>query len=151
MSQFSKMRAIKAPCLKVVSFRNSYQTYICAVCWVTHSCPTLCSLMEPTGLPCPWGFSRPEYWSRLPCPPPGDPPNLGIEPRSPASQADSLPSEPPGKPKNTGVGSLFLLHRSFLTQELNWGLLHCRLVLYQLSYPGSLASMSSVHTIHESG
>ena len=37
-----------------------------------------------------------EYWSRLPCPPPGDLPNPGIEPRSPALQVDSLPSEPPG-------------------------------------------------------
>ena len=44
------------------------------------------------------GFSRQEYWSGLPFPPPGDLPNPGIEPRSPALQADSLPSEPPGKP-----------------------------------------------------
>ena len=42
----------------------------------------------------------------LPCPPPGDLPNPGIEPRSPAFQADSLPSEPPGKPMNTEVGSV---------------------------------------------
>ena len=42
-------------------------------------------------------FSRQEYWSSLPCPSPGDLPNPGIEPRSPALQADSLPSEPPGK------------------------------------------------------
>ena len=35
---------------------------------------------------------------RFPCSPPGDLPNPGIEPRSPAVQADSLPSEPPGKP-----------------------------------------------------
>ena len=48
----------------------------------------------------PWGFSRQEYWSGLPCPPPGDLPNSGIEPRPPALQADSLPSEPPGKPLN---------------------------------------------------
>ena len=54
----------------------------------------------------PWGFSRQEYWSGLPCPPPGDLPSPGIKPRSPALQADSLPSEPPGKPKNTGVGRL---------------------------------------------
>ena len=32
------------------------------------------------------------------CPPPGDVPNLGIEPRSPSLQVDSLLSEPPGKP-----------------------------------------------------
>ena len=44
------------------------------------------------------GFSRQEYWSGLPCPPPGDLPNPGIKPRSPTLQADSLQSEPPGKP-----------------------------------------------------
>ena len=68
---------------------------------------------------------------------PGDLPNPGIEPRSPALQVDSLPAEPPEKPKNTGVGSLFLLQRIFPTQELTQGLLHCRHILYQLSYEGS--------------
>ena len=43
------------------------------------------------------GFSRQEYCSGLPCPSPGDLPDPGIEPGSPALQADSLPSEPPGK------------------------------------------------------
>ena len=70
-------------------------------------------------------------------PPPGDPPNPGIKPQSPAFQGDSLPAEPPGKPKNTGVGSLSLLQEIFLTQEMNWGLLYCRQILYQLSYQGS--------------
>ena len=65
--------------------------------------------LYPARLLSPWGFSRQEYWNGLPCPPPGDLPNPGTEPRSPALQADSLPSEPPGKPKNTGVGSLSLL------------------------------------------
>ena len=40
-------------------------------------------------------FSRQEYWSGLPFPSPGDLPNSGIEPGSPALQANSLPSEPP--------------------------------------------------------
>ena len=44
------------------------------------------------------GFSRQECWSGLPFPSPGDLPNPGVEPRSPALQADALPSEPPGKP-----------------------------------------------------
>ena len=44
------------------------------------------------------GFSRQEYWSGLPFPSPGDLPNPGIEPTSPALQADALTSEPPGKP-----------------------------------------------------
>ena len=43
------------------------------------------------------GFSRQEYWSGLPFPSPGDLPNPGIEPQSPALQVDSLPVEPPGK------------------------------------------------------
>ena len=42
------------------------------------------------------GFSRQEYWSGLPFPSPGVLPNPGIEPRSPALQADALTSEPPG-------------------------------------------------------
>ena len=45
------------------------------------------------------GFSRQEYWSGLPFPSPGDLPNPGIEPGSPALEADTLTSEPPGKPK----------------------------------------------------
>ena len=43
-------------------------------------------------------FSKQEYWSGLAFPSPGDLPNLGIESRSPALQADALASEPPGKP-----------------------------------------------------
>ena len=42
------------------------------------------------------GFSRQEYWSGLPFPFPGDLPDPGIEPGSPAFQADALTSEPPG-------------------------------------------------------
>ena len=67
-------------------------------------------------------FSRPESWSGQPFPSPGDLPNPGIKPRSPASQADSLPTEPQGKHKNTGVGSLSLLQGIFLIQELNPGI-----------------------------
>jgi len=46
-----------------------------------------CNPMEARLL-CPWGFSRQEYWSGLPSPSPGDLPDPGIEPRSPALQAD---------------------------------------------------------------
>ena len=53
------------------------------------------------------GFSRQEYWSELPCPPPGDLPNPGVKPGSPTLQADSLPSEPPGKPKTCTVSDLY--------------------------------------------
>ena len=82
------------------------------------SCKRLC--MHAKSLSCvqlfetPWtvackaplsmGFPRQEYWRGLPCPPPGDLPNSGIEPASPVSlvspalQVDYLPTEPPGKP-----------------------------------------------------
>ena len=43
------------------------------------------------------GFSRQEYWSGVPFPSPGDLPNPGIEPGSPALWADALPSGPLGK------------------------------------------------------
>ena len=87
--------------------------------------------------PLSMGFSRQEYWNGLPCPPPGDLPNLGIKPRFPTLKVDSLPSEPPGKLINTGVGSLSLLQGIFLTQGSNPGLLHCGQILYLLSYQGS--------------
>ena len=45
--------------------------------------------------PLSMGFSKQEYWSGLPFPPPGDLPDLGI--KSPALQADSLPTGPQGK------------------------------------------------------
>ena len=51
--------------------------------------------------PLSMGFSRQEYWSELPWPPPGDRPDPGMKSvslMSPTLQADFLPSEPPGKP-----------------------------------------------------
>ena len=50
------------------------------------------------------GFSRQEYWSKLPFPSPGDLLNPGLEPKSPTLQPDSLPSEPPGKSSYKGGG-----------------------------------------------
>ena len=57
--------------------------------------------------PLSMGFSKQDYWGGLPCPPPGDLPDPGIELRSPASQAGSSPSEPPETPgpqSREGVG-----------------------------------------------
>ena len=54
--------------------------------------------------PLSMGFSSQEYWSRLPFPSPGELPNPGIKPRSPALQADSLLPEPPGKPLQADTG-----------------------------------------------
>ena len=90
----------------------------------------------------PWtiqsmAFSRQECWSGQTFPSQEDLPNPRIEPRSPTLQADTLPAEPQGKPKNTELGSLSLLQQLFSPQESNQGLLHCRWILYQLSYQGS--------------
>ena len=71
-------------------------------CWerlsvlVIQSCPTLCDPIDcsPPGSSV-LRFSRQGYWSGLPFPSPGDLPNPGIEPGSPALQADSLPTELP--------------------------------------------------------
>ena len=92
----------------------------------------------PHGLYSPWNSPGQNTGVGRLFPSPGDLPNQGIKPRFPALQADSLPAEPQGKPKNTGVDSLSLLQWIFPTQELNQGLLHCRQILYQLSYQGSL-------------
>ena len=51
------------------------------------SCLILCDPMDCSQAPLSMGFSRQEYWSRLPFPPPGDLPNLGIEPASLMSPA----------------------------------------------------------------
>ena len=68
----------------------------------------VCAQLGPTLLRPPWtvvhqaplsmGFSRQEYWSGLPFPSPGDPPNPGIKPVSPALADGFFTAEPPGKP-----------------------------------------------------
>ena len=95
------------------SFRSPESTEYrvpCAIQWVLTVCVCVCVLLAQ---PCPtlvtpqtvarqaplfMEFSRQEYCSGQPFPPPGDLPKPGIKPRSPALQTDSLPSEPPGKP-----------------------------------------------------
>ena len=96
---------------------------------ITQLCPTLCNAVDYTVL----GIlqARILEWVAFPFS------RESSQPRCPALQVDSLPVEPQGKPKNTGVGSLSLLQQIFPTQESNQGLLHCRWILYQLSYQGS--------------
>ena len=72
-------------------------------------------ILECVAVPFPRGSSQSRYWT----------------------QVSHIAGEPPGKPKNTGVGNLLLLQGIFLTQELIQDLLHCRQILYQLSYQGS--------------
>ena len=106
----------------------------------------LCWTLRPHGLYSPW--SSPGQNTGVDS---RDLPNLGMEPRCPTLQENSLPAEPWGKPKNTGVGNLFLLQQIFLTQESNWGLLHCRWILHQLNYQGSpldIVSIICICTLH---
>ena len=71
-------------------------------CLVAQLCPILCSPMDYS---LSMGFPRQEYWSGLPFTSQRDLPDPGIEPRSPALQADALPSEPTGKPFKPKVDS----------------------------------------------
>ena len=61
--------------------------------------------------PLSMGFLRQEYWSGLLFPSPGDLPNPGIEPWSPALQADALPSEPQGKPMTSMASAVYWVVR----------------------------------------
>ena len=72
----------------------------CACCALSLSCVPLFATLWTTVHQSPLsnGFSRQEYWSGLPCPPPGDRPNTGIKPRSPALQVDSLQMGYQGSP-----------------------------------------------------
>ena len=103
--------------------------------------------LQPARLLCPCEFSRQEYESGLPCPPPGNLPNPGMEPKTPTLHVDSLQSEPPGKPKNTGVSSLSPLQRVFWTQESNQGLLHCRWIILPTELLGKSFSIESMQHI----
>ena len=77
-SEKTKSSAKKVPCFTALLCLSIPRTVACQV-------------------PLSMGFSRQEHWSEYPFSSPGDLPNPGIEPGSPASQADSLPSEPSGK------------------------------------------------------
>ena len=70
------------------------------MCLLAQLCPTLYDPMDcsPPGSSVHGDSPGQEYWTGLPCHPPGDLPKPGMEPRSPALQADSILSEPPGKP-----------------------------------------------------
>ena len=61
-------------------------------------------------------FPRQEYWSGLPCPPPGDLSDPGIEPASPALQVNSFTAEPPGKPLLRAIKTFYFL----FNQSTSW-------------------------------
>ena len=111
----------------------------CVLCRAVLSHSIMSDLLRPHApqtlrLLCPWVFSRQEYWSGLPW-----------RRASPQPRDQTQVSHIVGRfftvwvtneAKNIGVGSLSLLQRIFLTQQSNRGLLHCRRILYQLSYQG---------------
>ena len=107
---------------------------------VAQSCPTLCDPMDYTV----HGILQARIPECVAFPFSRGLPNPGIKPRSPTLQADSLPAEPSEKPKNTAVGSLSLFQQIFPTQESNQRLLHCRWILFQLSYQGSLINVVGI-------
>ena len=79
--------------------------------------------LQPMRFLCPWGFSRQEYWSGLPCPPPGNLPNPGIKSRSPTLQVDSLLAElplaiPQYKIKSSKEKKLFLIWKKLFIQPI---------------------------------
>ena len=107
---------------KLTAFQNKTYTYLEENPNLQHQQCQICNIWQPRKIcvcsvaklrlifgqwtvacqsPLSMGFSRHKYWSGLPCPPPGDLPNSGMEsasPASPALQADSLPTELRGKP-----------------------------------------------------
>ena len=119
----------------------------CPMCWHIVTCESesrsvVSSSLQPHGLYSSWNSEGQNTGVGKLFPPPGDLPNPGVKARSPALQADSLSAEPHRKPKHTGVGSLSHLQGMFPTQESNRNLLHCRRILHQLSYQGSISLMS---------
>ena len=94
--------------------------WLFAIPWtVAHQAPLSIGILQArtlewVAMPSSRGSYQPRDWAQVSC------------------IADSLPSEPPGKPMNTRVGSLSLLWGIFPSQGSNWGLLHCKLILYQL-------------------
>ena len=100
---------------------------------VAQSCPTLCDPMDYTV--CGILQARILEWVAFPFS------RQSSQPRDQTQisrvEGRFFTSWATGKPKNIGVGSLSLLQQIFPTQESNRGLLHCRWILYQLSYQGS--------------
>ena len=112
---------------------------LCAVlCLVTQLCPTLCDSTDcsPPGSSV-HGISQARIleWVAIPF-------SRGSLRPMDGTQISHIAGElfttwVIGNPKKTGVSSLSFLQENFPTQELNWGILHCRRIIYQLSYQGS--------------
>ena len=97
-------------CMKVLISPNPYQHLLLSVFWII---AILCCCLVTKSLATPWtvahqaslsmGFPRQEYWTRLPFPSPGEPPDPEIEPVSPALASGFFTTEPPGNPMDEGT------------------------------------------------
>ena len=98
MSRSYYAKGHSTPIKLMLEHHQGYGYQASVLCLVAQLCLILCGTWAVAHQdPLSMGFSRQEYWSGLPCPPPGDLPNPGIKPRFPTLQGDSLPSELPGK------------------------------------------------------
>ena len=89
------------------------------VCSITQSCPALCNPRTVANQAhLSMGFSRQEYWTGLPCPPPGVLPNPRIESASPALAGGLFATEPPGKPE--GVPWIRIVILRYKSCSLSW-------------------------------
>ena len=114
---------------------------------------TLCTVARQA--PLAMGFAKQEYWSGLPCRPPEDLSNPGIEAGTPALQADSLPSKPPGKPKVSHNHAFYILfsipkitYLSFLSWEFHFHLsfkIHLMCHLLKEAFPHIPPPSQSLH------
>ena len=91
-----------------------------------------------TVAPPPMEFSRQEYWSGLPFPSPGDLPNTGIKPRSPALWEDALLSEPPG---NLSIYADYIMQNA-RPDESQARIKTARINIYNLRYEDYITLMA---------
>ena len=100
------------------------------------SCFSPVQLFMTNQAPLSMGFSRQEYWSGLPCPPPGGLPNWGTEPLSPAApalQADSLPLSHRRSPPFLHIVPIVVVQSLSSVQLWHYGLQHARVPCLSLS------------------
>ena len=140
------------------SFRSLFflLLFLCCCCCLTAS--VVSDSVQPYGLQparllCPWGFSRQEYWSGLPCPPPGDLPDPGTKPRSPALQADSLPLSHQGSPVVfiPFTKSLQRDYSSYSPMPLLWGIMGFQVAPVVKNPPSNAGDVRDASSIPGSG
>ena len=85
-------------------------------------------------------FLRQEYWSGLPFPSPGDLPDPGVEPRSPALKADPLPPEAPGKLTVCLYNGILFNHKKELSSEIHYDMMKLKNTLSERSQPQKVSS-----------